>query len=340
VRKLADWLLLGVATLALGAALGAAGLPSSFLFGALLAGLGAALIAPGRLEVPDPVFTAGQAVTGVVLGAYLDSDSLEVVAGSWLPVLAVSAGTLALSVAAGRVLATTTDCDETTASLGLVAGGATGIVAMADELGGDGRLVAFMQYARVLIVVLITPLVAALAFPGHSTAPAAAQDTPLIGDLSWWAIVAAAALAGAGAGWLVRLPNPWILGPLLVSGALTLAAPEGTFEVPALLREVAFVVIGAQVGLRFTPDALRQVGRLLVPVLVGILGLIAGCFGLAVLLHLTADVTLADAYLATTPGGFYAVAAVAFGANADTTFIVAVQGLLAPVVVRRRNRRA
>lgn len=341
MRRLGEWLLLGTVTLALGAGLGAVGLPSSYLFGALLAGLGAALVVPGRLEVPDPVFTVGQAVTGVTLGAYLEPDSLETVAGSWLPVLLVSAGTLALSVLAGRLLARTTDCDEITASLGLVAGGATGIVAMADELGGDGRLVAFMQYARVLIVVLITPLVAALAFPGHSSAPAAAMETPLLGEVSWWLIVAATAVAGAVAGRLVRMPNPWILGPLLASGAVTLIAPEGTFEVPVLLREAAFIVIGAQVGLRFTPDTLREVGRLLVPVLVAIAGLIVSCFGLAVLLHLTADVTLADAYLATTPGGFYAVAAVAFGANGDTTFIVAVQGLrvlvmvlLAPSVVR------
>lgn len=341
MRRTAEWLLLGAATLALGAGLGAVGLPSSFLFGALVAGLGAALVVPGRLEVPDRAFTVAQGVTGVTLGAYLEPDSLEAVAGSWFPVVLVSAGTLALSVLAGRVLARTTDCDQTTASLGLVAGGATGIVAMADELGGDGRLVAFMQYARVLIVVLITPLVAALVFPGHSTAPVAAVDTPLLGEPSWWAITAATAAAGALAGRLVRMPNPWILGPLLVSGAVTLIAPSGTFEVPELLRETAFIVIGAQVGLRFTPDTLREVGRLLVPVLLSIAGLIAGCFGLAVLLHLTADVTLADAYLATTPGGFYAVAAVAVGANADTTFIVAVQGLrvlvmviLAPSVVR------
>jgi hypothetical protein len=51
---------------------------------------------------------------------------------------------------------------------------------------------------------------------------------------------------------------------------------------------------------------------------------------------------LVDAYLATTPGGLFAVLAVAFGAGANTTFILAVQALrllvmvlLAPVVVRR-----
>ena len=65
-------------------------------------------------------------------------------------------------------------------------------------------------------------------------------------------------------------------------------------------------------------------------------------FGPAVLLHLATDVSLRDTYLATTPGGIYAVLAVAFGAGADTTFILGVQGLrllvvvlLAPLAVRR-----
>ena len=60
-----------------------------------------------------------------------------------------------------------------------------------------------------------------------------------------------------------------------------------------------------------------------------ILGLLVACFGLAVLLDLTTSASLLDAYLATTPGGLYAVLAVAFGAGANTTFIVAVQGLRA-----------
>jgi uncharacterized protein len=85
----------------------------------------------------------------------------------------------------------------------------------------------------------------------------------------------------------------------------------------------------------------RLVGRLLLPVTLCILGLLVACFGLAVLLHLTTSASLLDAYLATTPGGLYAVLAVAFGAGANTTFIIAVQGLrvlvmvlLAPVMVR------
>ena len=139
----------------------------------------------------------------------------------------------------------------------------------------------------------------------------------------------------------VRLPNPWILGPLLVSGVVTVVAPRARSRCPSCCARRPSSASAPRWALRFTPDTLREVGRLLGPVLVSIAGLIAGCFGLAVLLHLTADVSLADAYLATTPGGFYAVAAIAFGANGDTTFIVAVQGLrvlvmvlLAPALVR------
>ena len=70
-----------------------------------------------------------------------------------------------------------------------------------------------------------------------------------------------------------------------------------------------------------------------------------GCAGLAVAAHLTAGVSFRDAYLATTPGGLYAVLAVAVGAGANTTFILAVQVLrllvavlLAPLAVRRIAR--
>ena len=101
------------------------------------------------------------------------------------------------------------------------------------------------------------------------------------------------------------------------------------------------IAIGLQVGLRFTMATVRQVGRLIVPVLAALVGLLVACFGLAVVLAATTSVSLLDAYLATTPGGLYAVLAVAVGADANTTFIVAVQGLrllvmvlLAPAAVR------
>jgi hypothetical protein len=342
MRAAAAWLGLGAATVALGWALDRIGLPSSYLFAALVLGLAVA-VAPTRsaLEVPDPVFTASQAVCGVVLGAYLESSALTAVADSWLPVALVSAGTLAASLAVGAVVARTTSVDEPTAALGMVAGGASGIVAMADELGADDRLVAFMQYLRVLVVVLLTPVLAGLFFPGGTgTAAAGAGDGGLLGTPLDWAVTLACAPVGMVAGRVARVPAATLLGPMAVAGALTLTGAVD-FAVPPLLREAAFIGIGLQVGLRFTPATVRAVGRLLGPVLLAIAALMVACFGLALVLYGTAGVTLEDAYLATTPGGLYAVLAVAFGAEANTTFILAVQSLrllvmvlLAPLAVR------
>src|SRR5919107_5767859 len=177
MRRLAPWAAIAAATGAAGWALGQAGLPSSYLFAGLLLGLGVAIARPERLAVPEPAFAGAQAVTGVTLGAYLQSSALSALGSDWLPVLLASAATLGLSLAAGWALGRFTATDMRTAALGMVAGGASGIVGMADDLGGDDRLVAFMQYARVLIVVLLTPVLVPIAFAGHHTAGAAAGGT-------------------------------------------------------------------------------------------------------------------------------------------------------------------
>jgi membrane AbrB-like protein len=343
VRRVLPWILLGTATAALGTALGALGVPSSYLFAALLLGLGVALARPDRLDVAPGAFTAAQALIGVTLGTYLQSSSLDAIGESWLAVTLVSAATLLVSLGGGLVLARVTSLDPRTAALGMIAGGASGIVTMARDLQGDDRLVAFMQYARVLVVVLLTPLVIPIAFPGHhGVAVAAVEHEALLGSALDWVLVLAIAAAGAVAARRLRVPAGMLLGPMILAGVLTLTGATAGLAVPPLLREVGFAVIGLEVGLRFTVATVRQVGRLLVPVVLCILALLVACFGLAVALAATTPVSLLDAYLATTPGGLYAVLAVAFGAGANTTFIVAVQGLrvlvmvlLAPIAVRR-----
>jgi membrane AbrB-like protein len=342
VRVLARWLALGLATAVVAVALERVGLSSPALFAALLVGLLAALSPVRMPSVPTNVFRVAQAITGVSLGVYVQSSSLNAVADAWLPVLLVSAATLALSLICGWALVRTVGLDPPTAALGMVAGGASGIVGMARELGADDRLVAVMQYLRVLVVVVLTPILVAVAFSHpHGTDPGGAPaHAPLFGSLHDWALTAAALALGAVVAVATRTPAGSLLAPMIVAAVLTLVV--GDFQVPAILREPAFAAIGLQVGLRFTPKLVRQAGRLLAPTLLCILGLLVACFGLALLLDATTDATLLDAYLATTPGGLYAVLAAAFGTGADTTFVIAVQTLrlfvmvlLAPVVVRR-----
>jgi membrane AbrB-like protein len=334
-------LLAAAATVGGGWLAGHAGLPSSYLFVALIVGLAFALAAPGRLRLPPAGFRIGQAVTGVALGTFLHLSTLTGLGSRWIPVLLVSAATLALTIAVGLGLARLAAVDRPTASLGMVAGGASGIVAMAGDLGADDRLVAFMQYLRVLVVTLLTPLLVPLFLNGHGAARHQAGG-PLLGTATGWALTVGAAVAGTALAQRTALPSPSLLGPLLLTATLTLSGLTGHTAVPPLARETAFALIGLQIGLGFEPSTLRRIANLLAPVALSIAALIAACFALAWLLKLTAHVSLLDAYLATTPGGLYAVLPIAYGAGANTTFVLAVQGLrlfamilAAPALVRR-----
>jgi uncharacterized protein len=145
---------------------------------------------------------------------------------------------------------------------------------------------------------------------------------------------------------LVRLPVPALLGPLLVAAAVDLGGLSGGATVPGPVEAAAFLLIGLQVGLRFTVASLRTVGRALLPALAVIVGLVVACAGLGLVLSAATGVSELDAYLATTPGGLYAVLATATGTGADTTFVLAVQVLrlfvmllAAPLIARRLRRR-
>jgi len=309
------------------AACGAARLPSPELFGGLIGGVAVALGTGWCLVVPRAAVSGAQGVIGVAIGAYVQASTIRALGHDLLPVLGVCVATLLLTVAAGLVLARVTDLDRATAAFGMIAGGASGIIAVADDLGADNRLVAVLQYLRVLAIILLAPLVTRLVFAGAraggsfgaADAASSARDVALFLALS----LAVGVLAARA----VRLPAGWLLGPMLVAAGLALAGAPFAGAVPAWLQRLAFAAIGLQVGLRFTTESLRAAGRALFPGLAMILALMAGCALLGVALAGAGHVSELDGYLATTPGGLYVVLATAVGSGADTTFVLAVQVL-------------
>jgi hypothetical protein len=254
---------IALATLAAGRALAATGLPAPYLFAGLVAGIAAALGTRRPPSLPRRAFTAAQGATGVTLGLFFDATALAAVGGSWPAVALVTLGTLLISLAAGAALARMAGLDLQTAALGLVAGGASGIVAMADELGADGRLVAFMQYLRVLVVVAIAPIVLGLGFHAAGGGGGAAASVDPLGTPAAWLATLALLVAGVALGRAARLPAPTLMGPLLLASVLALALPGDALAVPPVLRETAFALIGLQVGLRFTSGTVRHARRLL-----------------------------------------------------------------------------
>jgi membrane AbrB-like protein len=322
-RTVRAWAVVAVVAALASAFFAALGLPSPVLFGSLLGGMVHALAARDELDMPPVVFRVGQALVGVVIGALVDLPTLARIAADWPSVLLVTLGTLLISLAAGRFLALHRDVSPATGAFALIAGGASGIVALARDLGADDRVVTIVQYLRVLLVLLAMPLVAGALFHPPSGGPALVSGpTRWLPDLVF---VAVAVSAGLLLQRLVPAPATALLGPLLVAVAVSASGVLGPVSVPTVLENLGYALIGARVGLRFTRASLRSIARLLPLATLLILLVIGACALLGLLLAEVTGVDRLTAYLATTPGGLFAVLATAADSGSDVTYVLAVQ---------------
>jgi membrane AbrB-like protein len=333
--RVVGWVLLVAGAVLAGLLAQSVGLPAGWLVGPMLVAIVAALAWPEHPTVPRWGRLASLAVVGGLLAATFRPSVLPLIAANWLPVCLVVAGTLVLSLAAGMLLVRFAGLDRKTAALGTLPGAASGMLAMSASLGADPRLVAVMQYTRVVVVVFSAALVSRLGLvPGSvpqeistrglqaSSGGAALIQNP------WMVYVLTALVAGLGvwAGTRLRLPAGALLGPLILGvaleelGVVHLAWPPG-------VPQAAFLVLGLWVGLLFDRASIKRAGRLFPLVMASAAGLVVACAGLGWVFTALTDIDGLTAYLATTPGGIDSVAIMALGSGADAPLVLAVQML-------------
>ncbi|MGV0813149.1 AbrB family transcriptional regulator [Mycolicibacterium boenickei] len=328
MTRMLRWALLVIATTAVTVPLSLIGVPSAALFAGLVVGIVLALASLAPERMPRPAGVIAQGVLGVYIGTMVHRDAVDAVGSDWLILLGITVATLLLSVVAGGLLGLHRDVSPLTGSLALVAGGASGLVAIARELGGDDRVVSVVQYLRVALVTATIPLVVTLVFHADRSHPV---PRPGESDSAPWYLSLAmlAAIVGVGVvgGRLVRLPGAGLLGPLALTVVLQLTGLSFGLSVPVLLVQAAYMVIGWQAGIAFTRDSLRAIGRILPLALTLIVVLGAATAGLGVLLANVTGMTQLEGYLATSPGGVYAVLATAVETGSNVTVIIAAQVL-------------
>lgn len=320
------WALLVVITVALTVPLTIVGVPSATLFAALLVGIVLALLSFAPAGVPRKAGVAAQGVLGVYIGTMVHRDALTALGSDWPIVLAVAVATLLLSIVAGALLGLHRDVSPLTGALALVAGGASGLVAIARELGGDDRVVAVVQYLRVALITASMPVVVTLVYhaekTGHSPVPVETGSAPWYLSVGMLAVIV---LVGATAGRLIRLPGAGLLGPMALTIALQLTGLSFGLSVPLALVQIGYAVIGWQAGVAFTRESVRAIGRALPAALGLIVFLNVATAGLGVLLARVTGISPLEGYLATSPGGIYAVLATAVETGSNVTFIIAAQ---------------
>ena len=324
----AQWAILLAGSAVLATLLELVALPAALLLGPMLAGI---LLATngGRIRVPRLPVSVAQTMVGLLVARSITGDIIVTFFKNWPLFLAVVAAIIATSAALGWMIARLKVLPGTTAVWGVAPGGASVMMLMSGEFGADARLVAFMQYLRVVMVCIAASLVGRLWVGVRRRARDHLVPADRLGSF-------AATLAVAGVSGLIgvalRIPGGTLLMPMIVGAVL-----EGmgllTIVLPPWLLAVGYTLLGWSVGLGFTRDILGHAYRALPQVALSIVILMGACAMFAFVLVRAAGIDPLTAFLATSPGGMDTVAIIAASSNVDVSFVMALQAVRLVIVL-------
>ena len=340
MSKTGWWAALIIASAALAAGLQWASVPAATLLGPMLAGMVFALRGTG-LYVPRWAFGAALSVVGCMVAVSMTPSVLNTLIIHWPSIVLSIVMVIVSGALVGIGLMRLGTLSGTTAAWGTSPGGAVAMTAMAESFGADIRMVAFMQYLRIFVVVITASLVSSILLGIHvdnlpvpSWSPG--FDAPLIPLVQTLSLV----IAGAVLGRLTRMPGGALLLPMVI-GAVLNSMGVMHIVLPPWLLWSAYASLGWYVGLRFTPKTLGYALRVLPQLLLAIVCLMALCGSAAWMLTVWAGVDPLTAYLATSPGGLDSVAIIAADSGSDIAFVLSLQTLrlfavvlIGPVIAR------
>lgn len=327
--------------LALGAAGGAVfawgGLPLPWMLGAMAATI-AGSMSGLPLTVPDRLRFPMLGVLGVLLGSGFTAD---VAAGMarWGGSLAALSLYILLAIGVGLLfLRRVARLDPVSAYFAAAPGGLSEMTVLGERAGGDLRTISLIHSTRIFAVVFAVPFIVRGLERGVSAAPPAVGAPATALDLM---ILAACLVVGLWLAPRLRLPVPFLLGPLLFSAAAHVTGLV-TVAPPRLAVVVAQVVIGASLGCRFNGVRLRRIGHLLViGAALGLL-LLGVAAAMAGLLDPLVGASYVALLLAFSPGGIAEMGIVAVALGIDPLFVathhvarIGLVVLIAPWLYRR-----
>lgn len=316
-----QWGLLLLLSAILATLLELTGIPAALLMGPMVAGAIVGMNG-GTIRLPRPAFLCAQALIGTMIAETIRPGIVSSFLANWPLFLAVVVSVIAMSTLSGFVMSKLNILPGTTAIWGSSAGAATSMLVMADAYGADVRLVAFMQYLRVVFVAAAASLVARYWAGIDGPGP----DIVWFGPISLVPFLETLALAliGGLVGKWLRIPAGVFLVPFLVGSALSVSGLL-VIEIPEWLLALSYAMLGWNIGLGFTRPILAHARRALVPTVISILVLIGFSGLLAYILVHAAGIDPLTAYLATSPGGMDSIAIIAASSNVDVPFVMALQ---------------
>lgn len=291
-------------------------IPLPWVLGSMM-GVALLSLLGGGARQPLQARRLAQITIGTALGLTFTQEILrQVVAlGHWMLLGALFS--IGLTMLFSRVIQRMANMDGPTAIYSVAVGASAEMALQAQTAGADGAQVASAHAIRIILVVSLATVVASFSSE-KAGALIFAATTP---NLSWPLALLFLGLAPL-CGWLankVRMPNGWLLGPVVMAGSFAASGTTAKMFPEALVA--AQILIGWSLGQHMTRQFFMKSPRMLASATVVTLGMLTICVLLAWCLSLAGVVSLLTGFLAVAPGG-----------TAEMAIIAKTFGIGAPVV--------
>ncbi|MEM0922625.1 MAG: AbrB family transcriptional regulator [Pseudomonadota bacterium] len=296
-----------------------AGLPLPWLLGPIFACLLAAL-AGVRMRTAKQLSEGMRTVLGVAVGATLTPAVLASFPAMWLTLLLIPVSVLAIGVIGVPYFHRLWGYDFATAYYSAMPGGLQDMIAFGEEAGGKVRSLSLIHATRVMVIVVTLPFILEGVWNADLTKPPGVPLTTV--PLHEIALMVACALIGWQGGRRIGLFGAAILGPLIVTAAITLAGFLGN-RPPAEAIWAAQFFIGMGIGSQYTGITLAELRRDIAAGVGFCLVLIVLTLIMVEAVYVTGLAPGMEALLAFAPGGQAELTVLALIVGADIAFVVA-----------------
>lgn len=272
--------------------------PLPWMIGPLL-GMAVCNFGGARLASPPLGRELGQLCIAITLGLYFSPAVAREVWGNAGVLVAAALGAIVIGYLASRILSRFAHVDDATAFFSSVPGGATEMANLGDRFGAAVDKVAVAHSLRILLVVCSIPVALTLADVHGGDI-----YRPVVIPLSWAGLAQLFAIAAAGGVLFaaIRFPNPWMMGPLIATIAVTAVGIEFS-SMPGRLANVGQVLLGCALGARFSRDFLRDAPRFVSVILACIVVMMLLSTAMAFALAAATGIFAPSMILAAAPGG-------------------------------------
>ena len=252
-----------------------------------------------RLVAPPLGRELGQLFIAVTLGLYFTPSVSREVATHASILVTAAISSILIGAAAAYFLSRVARIDDATAFFASVPGGAAEMATLGERFGASIDKVAVAHAVRIFLVVCTIPVILTLAnVHGGDT------YRPVLTSFSVLNLLILFAIAGTG-GLLLRaigFPNPWMMGPLATTIAVTAAGLQLS-SMSGVLTNAGQVLLGCALGTRFAPTFLKGAPRFVAGLITSIYLMMAMSALLAWCLAGVSGLYVPSMILATAPGG-------------------------------------